>query len=159
MVSTSTGHTIEVAGARKVWGTIRTTTSLAVSTTLKRLTTVGHKLTVKRKSQAASEGGRKERWWFIIRGDEVDLDCLQLQWETIAIQTAWKLERVTYIPSPPLSSTSNDTLVSSPVVTIDAESIANPTVSLPGDNSPVPVPPVSPSPEPCGEKSAETSDN
>ena len=89
--STLTGsqvHTTEIIGARKIWGTIKTATSFAVSTMLKRLTSIGSKLTVKRKLQATLEGGHKERWWFIIHGEEADLTCLQSQWEVVANQTA-----------------------------------------------------------------------
>lgn len=156
--STLTGsqvHTTEIIGARKIWGTIKTATSFAVSTTLKRLTTIGSKLIVKRKFQAASESGHKERWWFIIRGEEADLTCLQSQWEAVANQTAGKLESVAYTPSPPTSSSPNTTLVSSPAVPT-AESITDPTVSIAGaDNTNVPcvpVSPVSPSPEPDDDK-------
>ena len=83
-----------------------------MSNTLKRLTTVGSTLLVKRKFQAATNNGHKERWWFTVRGDEADLVRLQSQWESVANQTSWRLQlqRVSYsTPSP--SSTPNTTLV------------------------------------------------
>ena len=61
----SPGVLVEVPGARKIWGTVKATSSSAVSSTLKRLTSAGTKLFVKKKSQPASEG-RHERWWFIV---------------------------------------------------------------------------------------------
>ena len=101
---------VEIDGVRKIWGTVKATTTSAVSNTLKRLTTVGSTLLVKRKFQAATNNGHKERWWFTVRGDEADLVRLQSQWESVANQTSWRLQRVSY-STPPPSSTPNTTLV------------------------------------------------
>ena len=97
--SVERGSLVEVPGARKIWGTVKATSSSAVLGTIKRLTSSGAKLSIKRKSQPATEDRRRERWWFILKGKEEDLIQLQTEWETVNIQTSWKIERVCYYSS------------------------------------------------------------
>ena len=39
-----------------------------------------------------SQDGKIVRWWFLIRGDEQVLVNLEGNWDSIALQTSWKLE-------------------------------------------------------------------
>ena len=76
-----------------------------------------YKLSVKRKSQPAT-GGRCERWWFILRGNEDDLTQLQSEWVPVATQTSWKIERVSYF-----SGTSNTSVPSSQDAPVNTPSV------------------------------------
>ncbi len=99
-----------VKGARKVWGTLRHTTSSAIQNTLKILTKNGSNgLTVKRKFKTApSDRNRVMKWWFVLRGEEQLLEQLQDEWPAVSAQTSWKLEPVlsyTTIPDIPGTTT------------------------------------------------------
>ena len=59
---------VPVAGARKVWGTMKETTTAALSNSV------------------------KNRWWFVLRGGEDLLTKLESEWEYVQLQTKWKLE-------------------------------------------------------------------
>ena len=80
-----------VDGVRRVWGTLPCTTPGAVSATLKKLTSDGSKIAVKRKTRRY-EGSGKTRWWFLLKSDENVLKKLDDEWESIRLQTKWKLE-------------------------------------------------------------------
>ena len=79
-----------VSGARRIWGTLRSTTVAAVTTALSRLTTVGSKLQVRRKYKTGKDN--RSRWWYIVKGAEEDLCELDSEWNHVHIQTSWKLE-------------------------------------------------------------------
>ena len=66
--SIGTGPRVKIVGVRRIWGILRTTSTPAISATLKKLTTCGDNLTVKRRSKTVAGG--HERWWFNIRGEE-----------------------------------------------------------------------------------------
>ena len=88
-----THNRMQVKGARRIWGTIKATTPVAVKATIKQFSTVGASLVVKRKYKTASEDPQRViRWWFVLRGEEESLETLQGEWPRIATQTAWKLE-------------------------------------------------------------------
>jgi len=55
-------------GARKIWGTLRHTTSFAIQNTLKALTKSGSNgLIVKRKFKTSpSDQNRVMKWWFVM---------------------------------------------------------------------------------------------
>ena len=56
-----------------------------------------NEIIVKRKYKVAERNGnRVMRWWFILRASESILQILEKHWQQIQIQTAWKLEPVTY---------------------------------------------------------------
>ena len=79
-------------GVRRVWGTFKSTPTGAVIAALKKLTTLGEQLRVKRKFR---EGTRSDRWWFLLYGEEELLKQLEGQWEKVALQTNWKIESCT----------------------------------------------------------------
>ncbi len=87
---------IPVKGARKIWGTLRHTTTLAVQNTLKALTKCcNNGLTIKRKFKAThGDRNRVTKWWFVLRGEEQLLEQLQEEWPAVSVQTSWKLEPV-----------------------------------------------------------------
>ena len=88
--SESDGEKERVSGARRVWGTLPTTQSAAVISTLKKLTKAGSKVRVYRKFRTSRQG--KACWWFNLKGNENDLCMLESEWDSVALQTKWKLE-------------------------------------------------------------------
>lgn len=83
---------VRVPGARKVWGTLRATTVVAVRNVISSVAKIPiDDLVVKRKYQSESGYGSISRWWFVIRGKEDVLEELQAKWSSVSLQTAWKL--------------------------------------------------------------------
>ena len=127
----SPGDLVEVPGARKIWGTVKATSSSAISSTLKRLTSAGTKLFVKKKKVLRAV---VKKWWFIVRGKEEDLVQLQDEWEVVNTQTKWKIEKVSYYSSNretnSSSPTRQDVLTISPIpITPTLSVAAEPSVS------------------------------
>ena len=79
-----------VSGARRIWGTLPTTHTAAMISTLRKLTKAGSKVRVFRKSRTSRQG--KACWWFHLKGDETDLCELEKEWNLVTLQTKWKLE-------------------------------------------------------------------
>ena len=79
---------------RRVWGTLKHTPAGAVVATLKKLTTIGEQLTVKRVFRSGIANSR-DRWWFHLLGSEDLLKQLEGEWESVLLQTKWKLELCT----------------------------------------------------------------
>lgn len=86
------GARIIVPGVRRVWGTMKNTSPAAVTSTLTKLTSqsLGSKLTVRRKFKESTSS--RDRWWFLIKGEETVLEELEDMWSTVSLQTRWKLE-------------------------------------------------------------------
>ena len=83
---------IKIPGLRKVWGSMRSCTTNVMARTISGLCpTMANKLQLRRKYKIASNG-QVRLWWFLIRGDEEVLIELEKIWNTIAVQTSWKLE-------------------------------------------------------------------
>ena len=62
---------MKVKGARKVWGTLRNTTSAAILKSIKMLTNLPatSELTVKRKYKPSSRSDSCiSKWWFVVQG-------------------------------------------------------------------------------------------
>ena len=80
----------------KVWGTLKTTTTVAVTNALKLVPDISPgSITVKRKYKTLNGTGRVvTKWWFILRGEEEVLQALENKWNIIAVQTAWRIEPV-----------------------------------------------------------------
>ena len=74
-----------------MWGTFKHTPAGAVAATLKKLTTIGDRLTIKRVFRRGA-AGRHDRWWFHLLGEEELLKKLEGEWESVSLQTSWKLE-------------------------------------------------------------------
>ena len=85
----------KVLGARKVWGTMHTTTVHAVKNVVSSIAHIpAHQVVIKRKYKSQNVSGKVRRWWFIIRADESVLQRLDSQWAHVSLQTAWRLEEV-----------------------------------------------------------------
>ena len=83
---------ISIAGARKIWNTMRFTTVHAVKNAIESLTDVPTKeLTIKRKFREAQDSKKVVKWWFIVKGEEAILVSLEDVWRRIELQTEWKL--------------------------------------------------------------------
>jgi len=83
-----------VEGVRRVWSTLRNCTYRTVLSTLRKLTSVGENVEVRRKFK--KRDGSEIRLWFLIRGDETVLQTLQM----VEYSTSWKLE-LYHRPIPP----------------------------------------------------------
>jgi hypothetical protein len=55
-----------------------------------------NEIQVKRKflSRQSTRSG-KDKWWFVLHGDEDSLKSLEASWETVKLQTGWQLEQCT----------------------------------------------------------------
>ena len=93
-----TRKSVKAVGARKIWGTLKTTTSAAVKNALSSLIKVScSDLQIKRKYKSSRRNPNTvAKWWFVIRGEENKLQELEGEWRAIAIQTVWKLGPVYY---------------------------------------------------------------
>ena len=87
---------VVVLGVRRVWGVLKYCPSGAVISTIQKLARqdFGEKLTVHRKFREG-RGGHRDRWWFLLKGDEVVLLELEKLWDKVAFQTGWKIETCT----------------------------------------------------------------
>ena len=87
---------IQVKGARKIWGTMKSATTAVVANALKTLAKMPpNSLTIKRKYKIANNNPKQvTRWWFVVRGEECLLEQLQASWQSVSIKTSWKLEPV-----------------------------------------------------------------
>ena len=84
---------VQISGARRIWGTLKTTTCAAVSSSLKCLTSFSYQIKVKRKYKTACDNHAVvKKWWFILRGSEERLQQLENEWELAATHTSWKIE-------------------------------------------------------------------
>ena len=36
--------------------------------------------------------GVTKKWWFVVRGNKVDIDLLESEWNKVEVQTGWKLQ-------------------------------------------------------------------
>ena len=87
---------VTVHGVRRVWGTKKDASTTVVLQTIRQLTKIDpeKRLTVKRKFRDG-ESGRRDRWWFLIRGSEAALGELESLWSCVSLQVGWKLEMCT----------------------------------------------------------------
>ena len=81
---------VPVEGVRRVWGTLKATSTTAVASTLQKLTTVGNQILVRKKTRSDTN-----RWWFLLKGTEPLLCKLEGEWDKVSLQTNWKLEPCT----------------------------------------------------------------
>ena len=81
---------VRVEGARRVWGTMRVTTSSSLRYAVSKVFNATS-LQIKRKT-VSDHAGQVKRWWFIIHAPENVLLNLDAAWEQLKLQTGWKLE-------------------------------------------------------------------
>ena len=121
---------------RRVWGTLKHTPAGAIVATLKKLTTIGEQLTVKRVFRSGTANSR-DRWWFHLLGSEDLLKQLEGEWESVSLQTKWKLELCTK-PATNDTNTSHSSPTVSPEQPDDPNSPGSTTItrqSLPESSS------------------------
>ena len=84
---------IAVPGVKRVWGTKKDASTTVVLQTIRQLTKIDpeKKLSVKRKFKEG-DSGRRDRWWFLVRGSEAVLEELECLWSNVSLQVDWKLE-------------------------------------------------------------------
>ena len=75
---------IPVTNARRIWGTLKSTTCSAVTGAIRRLTpgVLNENLTIKRKFKANQEGLTR-KWWFVVHGDKSLVELLQNEWRRL----------------------------------------------------------------------------
>ena len=87
---------VKVEGKRKIWGTLRATTTVVVKNAIKSMTDL--EVAVKRKYKTTAPGSgdsmRVSRWWFVVSANEELLKQLEGKWPTVKLQTNWGLEPV-----------------------------------------------------------------
>ena len=84
----ATRKRVPVENCRKVWGTLRSTSTTVVINAIKQTTpsSLGQSFSIKRKFKN-SENGKTRKWWFVIRGNKSDIDLLVTEWPNVALQT------------------------------------------------------------------------
>lgn len=87
---------VKIEGKRKIWGTLRSTTTVAVKNAIKSMTDL--EVDVKRKYKTTAPGRgdsmRISRWWFVVSANEELLKQLEGKWSSVKLQTNWSLEPV-----------------------------------------------------------------
>lgn len=79
---------VKVDGARKVWGTLKSSTTASVKSAISRVCN-NNTVKVKRKFKVGS--GTQEtqaRWWYVLHDSEEALVSLETNWERLALQTS-----------------------------------------------------------------------
>ena len=149
---------VPVENCRKVWGTLRSTSTTVVINALKQTTpsSLGPSFSIKRKFKN-SQNGTTRKWWFVIRGNKPDIDLLDKEWPNVALQTGWKLEPVLCFES--AESTPAQLPSSNTVLTCDESPTPTPTPTpQPQPKSPAPTnsPTITISQDPSGTSPAPT---
>ncbi len=92
-----------------------------MSNAVKKLTSLGDKeVKVVRKYR---KHGNKAKWWFLLKSDEEVLVDLENQWDSIELQTKWKLE-LCFKPASSLDVEENNQL--QPPNSTDQEKVTQP---------------------------------
>ena len=87
---------ILITNAKKVWGTLRSTTPAALLKAIERFASpksLVKYLSVKRKYKL-SRDGQVKKWWFVVRADVSNINLLEQEWLNISIHTGWSLENL-----------------------------------------------------------------
>ena len=130
---------VPVAGARKIWGTMKETSATAVTSTLTKLTSVTNdQVRIKRKYKSVNRNNNRMRWWFVLRGDEDTLVKLESEWEQVRLQTNWKLEPLqVFAEDPEPAENSKSAENSEPAITAaELQDNGSPSIPPNSDESP-----------------------
>ena len=88
---TKPSNWMKVAGARKVWGTLKSCTAASVKSAITRVCK-NNTLKIKRKNKTVgSAHGIQTQWWYVLHDSEEALVSLESNWEQLALQTSWRL--------------------------------------------------------------------
>ena len=90
---------VKIPGVRRVWKTMRSATSFTISSTFKKLTSVGSKLSIRRRTGSGSASG-KSTYWFVLKSNEDILQKLEEEWDQVQMQLGWKLENCYKLNTP-----------------------------------------------------------
>jgi hypothetical protein len=80
---------VKVVGARRVWGTMSMCTTSTVQNVIRRVCGLSS-VRVREKTKMSPSG--KQKWWFVLDDEEPTLHVLEDKWESVEMQTSWKLE-------------------------------------------------------------------
>ena len=122
---------------------------------------IGKNLTIKRKFKKTMDGTTTKRW-FVVRGSKCNIDHLEKEWPSVALQTGWKLEPLLCFEDaetsgpvsaqePPNQNTQNTQLASD----VSLGAINSNNTDTDAGNKP-PVTPISPSPTPSSTEDSDT---
>ena len=81
-----------VGGARRVWGTLRSATQSSVKNTILNLAKIEDTSSIQVKRKFKSPQNGKPRWWFVLHGDDNILKLLESEWQSVSLQTGWRIE-------------------------------------------------------------------
>jgi len=84
------GPRVRVEGARRVWGTMKHTTTKSIKNAISRFCKI-EGLNIKRKVHS-NPSSKKESWWFVVHANEVLLSELDNKWNSVNLQTSWVLQ-------------------------------------------------------------------
>ena len=101
------GDKIQVAGSRKIWGTLKSTTTSVVSNAVCSLTGMNADHLIFKCKYKTNPTKNSSKWWFVIRSDEALLKDLEEKWHLIALQTNWKIEPVLRFSDDPNATSPN----------------------------------------------------
>ena len=101
----------KIPGARKVWGTHKSTTTGEVKGAISVLANIAPAdLAVKRKFRVQESNVQRSTWWFVLRADENTLRRLEDSWNTLALPRRWRLKPLfTFMDDGTETSTSQET--------------------------------------------------
>ncbi len=88
--NSSTQNRELIPGKRRIWGTMKSCSALAVRNALRRIASLPEQINVRRKFKQIN--GSNIRWWHIISGSEDELKQLENKWDSVQLQMSWKLE-------------------------------------------------------------------
>ena len=80
---------VKVVRARRIWGTLKTSSPGAVSATISKLISTRVALKIKRKTKRLAN---KTVWWFVVHGSKGDLAKIEQAWDKVQSQTLWTLQ-------------------------------------------------------------------
>ena len=98
----SSAGKVRVEGAHRVWGTMKVTSSSTLKHGISRVFSVSD-VQIKHKT-ILDNAGEVKRWWFVVYAPESVLCDLDSSWESLILQTGWKLESYYKPGSQPLAT-------------------------------------------------------
>ena len=95
-INNASSERVVVSGVRRVCGVFQYCPAGAVISAIKKLARqdFGEKLTVHRRFREG-RSGRRDKWWFLLKGEEAVLAELESMWDKVALQTKWKIQSCT----------------------------------------------------------------
>ena len=98
----SSAGKVQVEGAHRVWGTMKVTSSSTLKHGISRVFSVSD-VQIKCKT-ILDNAGEVKKWWFVVHAPESVLCDLNSSWESLNLQTGWKLEPCYKPGSQPLAT-------------------------------------------------------